>query len=185
MRTALLFAAVVLYHSKRTLTCPSGCAIFRFTAQPFNSGIARRFSQQRYLLSSSTIYQEFNNWGQVKQQIWRLQKSKKTQYERQSFSIIQWAAKLKEALNRSYNIPLWHAKSPISLASAVPKLHWTKYLQATPSTNLCRFRFTEQLGAKGHSALETLVYLAVHLYYTVLGYLCITPSRFPVVVLCI
>ena len=51
--------------------------------------------------------------------------------------------------------------------SAVPKLHSTKYLQATASYRVCRFRFTEQLGAKGHSALETLVYLAVHFYYIV------------------
>ena len=53
MRTALLFAAVVQYHSKRTLTCPSGRAIFRFTDQPFGSDIARLLSQQKYLLTSS------------------------------------------------------------------------------------------------------------------------------------
>ena len=61
MKTALLFAAVVLPHSKRTLTCPSGRAIFRFTEQPVGSRIARLFSQQRYSLSSSITYQEFNN----------------------------------------------------------------------------------------------------------------------------
>ena len=93
---------------------------------------------------------------------------------------MEWAAKLKQVVNGSYNIPLWHAKSPISLASTVPRLHLTKYLQATTSYRVCRFRFTDQIGAKGHSALETLVYLAVHFYYIVFVYVCITPSRFPV-----
>ena len=74
-------------------------------------------------------------------------------------------------------------KSPIFIASAVPKLHSTKYLQATASYRVCRFRFTEQLGAKGHSALETLVYLVVHFYYIIFVYVCITPSRFPVSIL--
>ena len=50
-------------------------------------------------------------------------------------------------------------------------------------TVLCHFRFTEQLWAKRHNALEILVYLAVHFYYIVFVYVCITPSRFPVSIL--
>ena len=47
----------------------------------------------------------------------------------------------------------------------------------------CRFQFTEQLVANGHSALEILVYLAVQFYYIVFVYACINPSRFPVSIL--
>ena len=74
-------------------------------------------------------------------------------------------------------------KNPISVASTVPRLHLTMYLQATTSYRVCRFRFTDQLGAKGHSALETLVYLAVHFYYIIFVYVCISPSRFPASIL--
>ena len=56
-----------------------------------------------------------------------------------------------------------------------------------PVTSYCSlyFQFTEQLGTKGHSALETLVYLAVHFYCTVFVYVRVTACncRFPVFIL--